>query len=124
MLFLSVESHFDSAHYLMSYQGPCQRMHGHRWLVKVYVGPFSEARISGNNMIVDFKDLKRSVDMLTSQLDHQILNEVLKVSDPTAEFLVLWFVKALREAKIKPAKVDLYESPDSCVTWLDDGSKL
>ena len=27
---------FDAAHYIPNYDGPCGRMHGHRWKVIVY----------------------------------------------------------------------------------------
>ena len=34
---ISVEKHFDAAHYLREYKGKCENMHGHRYRVVVKV---------------------------------------------------------------------------------------
>ena len=34
---ISVESHFDAAHFLRGYQGKCEALHGHRFRVVVSV---------------------------------------------------------------------------------------
>jgi 6-pyruvoyltetrahydropterin/6-carboxytetrahydropterin synthase len=34
---ISVESSFSAAHRLRDYQGPCENLHGHNWLVRASV---------------------------------------------------------------------------------------
>ena len=55
---LTVKDHFDAAHALPGYDGPCQYLHGHTWEV--------EATIAGQHldevgMLYDFKDVKRDL---------------------------------------------------------------
>jgi 6-pyruvoyltetrahydropterin/6-carboxytetrahydropterin synthase len=87
--------HFDASHRLLHYQGKCANLHGHRWLVEVWLeGSVDE--LSG--ILVDYNEIKAIVD----RFDHQIiLNEndpmvscigqfqsvITTSSDPTSEVL-------------------------------------
>jgi len=35
MFTVSVQAHYDSAHFLRNYQGKCERLHGHRYVVEL-----------------------------------------------------------------------------------------
>ena len=37
MYYVSVESHFDAAHFLRGYAGKCENLHGHRYKVAVKI---------------------------------------------------------------------------------------
>jgi 6-pyruvoyltetrahydropterin/6-carboxytetrahydropterin synthase len=39
---ISVEQHFDAAHFLRGYQGKCEALHGHRFRVVIKINPSSE----------------------------------------------------------------------------------
>lgn len=109
---LVFKTHFDAAHRLPHYNGPCSRLHGHRWHVTVEVeGPISPM----TGMMIDFKDLKR---ILASVLpDHQYLNEFIpEVENPTAENLApVLFLKVSRALppEIVLRSLTLWESEDA-----------
>lgn len=114
------EFSFDSAHYLPGYNGPCQFLHGHHYVLQV--GYNGEVNLK-TGMVVDFKDIKREVDPLIDELDHSCLNECKLVDFPkqlpTAENMVEWFVHRL-EISNKLCFVRLYETPTSYAEWRKD----
>lgn len=65
-------AHFDASHRLLHYQGKCANLHGHRWLVEVWIEGTVDS-ISG--ILVDYNEIKKVVD----RFDHQI---ILNENDP------------------------------------------
>ena len=53
---ISVEKHFDAAHFLRGYQGKCEALHGHRFRVVVRV---ESSLLDDIGMAYDFAELKR-----------------------------------------------------------------
>ena len=53
-----VKSHFSAAHSLEGYQGDCAHIHGHNWMVEVFVRcqELDEIGIG-----IDFRDIKQAV---------------------------------------------------------------
>ena len=119
---------FDGAHRLPDYDGACARVHGHTWRVDVAVkGTGLEPLMDSgpkNGMLIDFKDLKAVVGPLIARLDHNMLNEIDGLDNPTAENIAAWLF-----AKIEPLldanrdshramldSVTVWESPDSSCT--------
>ena len=95
MLTLIYKTHFDAAHVLPDYPGPCGRLHGHRWGVDVEIaGPVGN-KFSG--MMMDFKDLKAIVEPLLP--DHRFINEWGEFKDfpPTAENLVIFLFYEIKK---------------------------
>jgi 6-pyruvoyltetrahydropterin/6-carboxytetrahydropterin synthase len=91
---LVFRTHFDAAHKLPHYNGPCSRLHGHRWAVDVEIEGTVDP-ISG--MLIDFKDLKRILNAALP--DHQYLNEfVPEVATPTAENMAINFFPKIQAA--------------------------
>lgn len=118
MYYLKLKHHFDSAHKLeLDYESPCQRYHGHRWVVIVKV--WSET-LNKNGMIADFKTLKGIIN----QLDHRMLNDLVDFN-PTAENLVKYLHNEIKMAlqaddlKISRIAIELFESPEASVTYED-----
>ncbi len=122
-ILVTKEFEFDSAHYLPGYDGDCQRMHGHRYVLQIGVlGTIDEK----TGMVMDFKKLKKAVCL--DLLDHICLNEVdldaFPKDLPTAENMVEWFVGQLSHGmgleQYKDAElafVRLYETPTSYAEW-------
>jgi len=81
---VSIKSHFCGAHCLAGYKGPCVNLHGHNWEVEVFL---RGARTNRLGMLVDFKCVKETLQVVLKKLDHRDLNSlpVFKKNNPTAE---------------------------------------
>jgi len=83
---------FDAAHYLPSYNGKCERLHGHTYGLVVKV----EGKPDAEGMVMDFSRLKDIVtEKVLDKLDHQLLNDVLP--NPSAENISIWVWKQLAQ---------------------------
>jgi 6-pyruvoyltetrahydropterin/6-carboxytetrahydropterin synthase len=106
---------FDSAHFLPSYHGKCERLHGHTYKLTVTI----EGIPDGEGMVLDFLVLKNIVqDNVLSKLDHVLLNDIIE--QPTAENIALWIWKTI-EPEIMThgvllAGIELWETPTSYVS--------
>lgn len=79
----------EAAHFLPNVpEGhKCRRMHGHSFHIEVHVsGPVDEE----TGWVMDFADLKRAFQPLFDQLDHNVLNEIEGLENPTSENLARW----------------------------------
>ena len=80
---------FEAAHRLPNVpEGhKCARLHGHSYRVEVHVsGPVGQE----TGWVQDFGDLKVAFKPLEEELDHQFLNEVPGLENPTSEVLARW----------------------------------
>lgn len=100
----------------LDYESKCQNLHGHNWVVTVYVQ--AEA-LDLNGMVIDFTHLKERIH---NKLDHQHLNDVVNFN-PTAENLAKWIadeVDQIRPLGAKCYKVTVQESEGNIATWEMD----
>jgi 6-pyruvoyltetrahydropterin/6-carboxytetrahydropterin synthase len=118
--FVKIRSHFDAAHRLENYNGPCQKLHGHRWYVEAVIeGPISPV----TGMIVDFGEIKRALNSLLP--DHEYINEVYDITDPTAEYLADKFYYQLTEFLVKAYpkcslySIEVWETPESSAIVME-----
>jgi len=83
------EFRFEAAHRLPNVppEHKCARLHGHSFVVQVHVrGPVGER----SGWIVDFADIAAAWAPLHAVLDHNYLNEVPGLENPTSERLAQW----------------------------------
>lgn len=71
----------------------CARMHGHSFRVEVYVSGAVEA---DTGWVIDFADVKAAFQPLHEQLDHNCLNDVAGLENPTSENLARWIWTRLK----------------------------
>jgi 6-pyruvoyltetrahydropterin/6-carboxytetrahydropterin synthase len=107
---------FDAAHFLP--QVPeghkCKRMHGHTYHLMVHFrGPIDPQL----GWLVDFGDIKHIVKPLVDGLDHQVLNEIPGLENPTAELIAKWFWDQIKPVLPMLHKVELKETPTSGVIY-------
>ncbi len=91
----------------------CGRMHGHSFRVEVHVrGEVGEH----SGWVMDFADLKTAFQPLFDVLDHNCLNDIEGLENPTSEHLARWIWVRLQPRLPGLAKVVVQETCTSgCV---------
>ncbi len=73
MFTLCVKDSFAAAHRLVGYQGKCEELHGHNFVVEAF---FSGEKLGEDGLFVDFRILKGYLKDVLDNLDHKYLNEI------------------------------------------------
>lgn len=135
------EFHFEMAHVLWNYDGPCRNVHGHSYklFVTVIGSPVDDPENPRNGMVIDFTELKRIVrEEIVTLFDHSVVvsrfmdeyrleqfkalseNTVVLDYQPTCENLVADFAKKI-SANLPNGtdlySVKLYETATSFAEW-------
>ncbi|MFH0768575.1 MAG: 6-carboxytetrahydropterin synthase QueD [Chloroflexota bacterium] len=117
---VSVEEHFDAAHFLRGYQGKCEALHGHRFRVVVRV---QASEVNEIGLAYDFTLLKQHLAGILSKLDHICLNDVPPFDkiNPSSENIASTIYNKLKVslagAPVSLSCVEVWESPQSGVTY-------
>lgn len=120
---ISVEQHFDAAHFLRGYQGKCEALHGHRFQVVVKV---SVSQLDDIGLAYDFTVLKRHLADILSHFDHTCLNDVPPFNkiNPSSENVAATIYDELRPRlagdPVSLSCVEVWESPQTGVTYSPD----
>ena len=116
---VSVEQHFDAAHYLRGYRGKCENLHGHRFKVVVSL---KAKKLNEIGLAYDFVELKRHLGEILTQFDHTCLNDVPPFDklNPSSENIAVAIYDQLKRhlsGEVLLSSVEVWESPQSCVTY-------
>lgn len=90
------EFEFEAAHQLpnVPIDHKCARLHGHSFKASVHVeGAVGEQ----SGWVIDFADIKSAFAPLQAQLDHNYLNDIDGLKNPTSEALAVWIWNRLVE---------------------------
>ena len=95
----------------------CSRLHGHSFRV--------ELRVSGEpgpetGWIMDFSELKAAFQPLYDQLDHNYLNDIPGLENPTSERLAMWIWEKLKPALPLLSEVVVHETCTSGCSYTGD----
>jgi 6-pyruvoyltetrahydropterin/6-carboxytetrahydropterin synthase len=95
MFMVSVQAHYDSAHFLRHYQGKCERLHGHRYVVELAL---ATDELDRSGIAFDFVDVKRNLRELADYLDHDNLNDLppFDTLEPSAENQAKYFYDEMK----------------------------
>jgi 6-pyruvoyltetrahydropterin/6-carboxytetrahydropterin synthase len=95
MYYVRVEASFAAAHFLSSYKGKCERLHGHNYRVRAWAKGSS---LGEGGMLLDFGDLKAALRQVLERLDHGLLNDIADFrDDPSAERIAEYVYRGLEE---------------------------
>ncbi len=118
-----VKTHFSAAHRLNGYPGDCARVHGHNWIIEVFIKCFELDRIG---IALDFRDIKSAVKAVVSELDHSDLNDlpVFVNENPTSENIARYLYGQLSERlntpKNRVSKVKVSETPGAGAFYWEE----
>jgi 6-pyruvoyltetrahydropterin/6-carboxytetrahydropterin synthase len=97
----------------------CARLHGHSFRVEVHVSGEIDAR---TGWVMDFADIKAAFDPLFARLDHNYLNEIPGLENPTSEVLARWIWRELKPKLPGLSKLVVHETCTAgCVYSGEDG---
>jgi len=121
---LKVQDYFSSAHYLRNYQGACENLHGHNWKVELVV---EGETLNETELLIDFKDLKRVLKEVLSELDHRLINELpyFKEKNPSSENLARYIFEKVKEKlraypQVRVKEVTVFETEKASATYFEE----
>ncbi len=120
---ISVEQHFDAAHFLRGYQGKCEALHGHRFRVVVKI---TASEVDEIGLAYDFTVLKQQLGDILSRFDHTCLNDAPPFDkiNPSSENIAATIYNELQPklagAPVSLSCVEVWESPQSGVAYSPD----
>ena len=122
MYHLRVEADFSAAHFLRDYHGKCEKLHGHNYLVRLWV---CGTELDQGGMLADFSLLKKLLKEVIAPLDHSNLNDMeVFQNNPSAERLACFIYEGVRD-KLPELKmpgitleaVDVFENRDTMARY-------
>lgn len=120
---ICVEAHFSAAHSLSGYQGDCAHVHGHNWIVEVFV---TCRELNDIGIGIDFRDLRKIIKDSIGNLDHSYLNEhsafsgINPSSENIAKFLYRELGGKINSDTIRVAKVKVSETRGSGASYWEE----
>ena len=111
---------FEAAHYLPKVPNDhkCQRLHGHSFRVALTIrGKLDEEK----GWVIDFADVEAVFQPLLNVLDHNYLNEVPGLENPTSEIITRWIWRKTKPELPGLIRVKLWETCESqCIYRGED----
>jgi 6-pyruvoyltetrahydropterin/6-carboxytetrahydropterin synthase len=108
MFEIVVEKTFAAAHFLPKFEGPCQRVHGHNWRVRVYL---RSRQLDEHGMVADFGRVKAALGAVVDRYDHRTLNDLPEFQEavPSTENVARFIAEAMTRYDFGTAQVHRVE---------------
>jgi len=116
MFEIKVKTDFSAAHNLRNYEGKCEKLHGHNWIVEA---AFRYGSLDGNGLAVDFRIAKAALKSVVEGLDHSYLNELqfFKKTNPTSENIAKFIYDNVKKKLKSIYSVAVWENEKSCAVY-------
>ena len=120
---VSIEQHFDAAHFLRGYHGKCEALHGHRFRAVVKI---TASEVDDIGIVYDFVELKQHLRDVLAKFDHTCLNDVAPFDkiNPSSENIASTIYNELQlklaEAPVSLSCVEVWETPENGVSYNPD----
>ena len=126
MFEIVVEKTFAAAHFLPRFDGPCQRLHGHNWRVRVYL---RGTTLDENGMLADFGQVKAALATAIERYDHSLLNDLpeFQIAPPSTENIARFLAESLNQHDFGPAhlhRVEVRETQNQAATYFVGGNSI
>ncbi|MCV9385181.1 6-carboxytetrahydropterin synthase QueD [Reichenbachiella ulvae] len=107
---------FDSAHFLPNVPDghKCKNIHGHTYHLTVFL---EGDLVEDLEWVMDFKDVKDVIKPIIDRLDHQLINDIPGLENPTAERITVWIWDQIKPQLPLLSKIELNETPTSGVVY-------
>jgi 6-pyruvoyltetrahydropterin/6-carboxytetrahydropterin synthase len=86
---------FEAAHLLphLPRTHKCRRLHGHSFKVDIVVAGECDAKLG---WLMDYADISSAFKTVWEKLDHNYLNDIAGLKNPTSEMVAAWIWKRLK----------------------------
>ena len=107
---------FDSAHFLPGVPAghKCRNLHGHTYSLTVFIEGFLQA---DQGWVIDYAELKKNIKPIIDIVDHQLLNNIPGLENPTTEILAVWLWDKIKPINPGLKKIELKETASSGVIY-------
>ncbi len=111
----------EAAHYLPEVpEGhKCRRMHGHSFRISICVSGEVDEQMG---WVMDFAEVKQAFNPLFEQLDHNCLNDIPGLANPTSENLAIWIWQRLSNALPGLTRIEVHETCTSACVYRGPAS--
>ena len=119
---ITTETQFSAAHRLLHYNGPCENLHGHNWVVRATV---SCSELDRCGIGIDFKVLKGKLREIVADFDHKDLNSVLDHINlnPSSENMARHIFHRLSDVLAgwhgTVKRIEVFETPGNCAAYYE-----
>ncbi len=92
----------------------CRRLHGHSFRIDVYLtGPVTQRE----GWVQDFADVGEAFKPIHDTLDHNYLNDIAGLENPTSENLARWIWRQLKPTLPLLSKIVVHETCNAGCTY-------
>lgn len=122
MFTLCVKDTFSAAHRIEDYDGKCEELHGHNFLVEVL---FTGDSVGRGGMLVDFTILKNYLKNILDTLDHKYINKIpfFRERASSSEYLAVYIFnelkKLIKEKEVTMKEVRVWESEKTYAAYYE-----
>ncbi len=113
------EYRFEAAHRLPNVpaEHKCQRLHGHSFKIELSIAGLTDPNIG---WFIDYGDVDAIWQPIHDVLDHNYLNEVEGLENPTSENLAHWLWQRIKPSLPSLVRVTVYETCDARCEYEGD----
>ena len=95
----------------------CKRLHGHSFRIEVHISGDIDTRYG---WVMDFADISQQIKPVFELLDHNYLNDIPGLENPTSENLAIWIWKKLKPALPQLSSIVIAETCNSGCIYNGD----
>lgn len=95
----------------------CRRLHGHSFRIEVHIDGDVDTRLG---WVMDFADISQQIKPIFEQLDHNYLNDIPGLENPTSENLAIWIWEKLKPELPQLSSVVIAETCNSGCIYRGD----